>query len=68
MRKYADLKVGKTYKNKNGITYTCTGKADEGYWMLSEGGYSLCAHNITLYDNGSIEWDYSTNGKFVENR
>lgn len=67
MKRNATLEVGKTYTNRNGIKYTCTRQDDiDAYVLVSEGGYRCVAHVITMYDDGTIEWDYSTGGYFVK--
>lgn len=66
MFKHAKLEPGKSYLNVNGIRYECVSAIDDDTYILkSSGGWELTAHNITRHQDGSIEWDYSTKGKFV---
>lgn len=66
MFKHATLEPGECYLNVNGIWYECVSVIDnDAYILKSSGGWELTAHNITRYQDGSIEWDYSTKGKFV---
>lgn len=61
-------KKGTRYQNKNGFWYTCT-HVYEGLneaRFVSDGGWSCIAHNCTQYEDGTIEWDYSTDGYFTE--
>lgn len=61
-------KKGTRYLNKNGVWYTCT-QVYEGLneaRFVSDYGWSLIAHNIYQYEDGRIEWDYSTDGYFTE--
>ena len=34
--------------------------------MINEkSGWTITVHNVRMYDDGSIEWDYSTGGHFL---
>lgn len=61
-----ELTEGATYKNKNGIIYRCLGRrgADRFVLRSESSGWTFTAVTITAYDNGVIEWDYSTGGRF----
>ena len=61
-----ELTTGAIYKNKNGGAYRCIGRrVDNGFILKNESsGWLFTAVNITAYDDGSIEWDYSTDGRF----
>lgn len=63
----ADLEIGKTYANKGGGTFRCLRyEGNNSYKMVNVlSGWTFYAHNITMYSNGSIEWDYSTGGYFA---
>lgn len=67
MKRYAKLKVGESYKNKNGGKYRCLHSYSNGNAKLIniDSGWCFEAHCIILYDDDTIEWDYSTGGKFV---
>lgn len=72
--------VGRVYTNRNGGDYLCTGnllylsKEEErrslalgehiAYMERVKDGWSLSAHGVVQYENGTIEWNYSTNGRF----
>lgn len=72
--------IGQTYLNRNGGEYRCTGnmcyESDEQMRRaLSLGehraslvrikdGWSLIAHGMIQYADGSIEWNYSSGGTF----
>ena len=62
------LVVGQTYKNKNGTAYRCIDHKDGGDYVMQSvaSGWTLTAHGIWIYDNGEIEWDYSTEGEFKD--
>lgn len=55
--------VGKTYKNRNGSDYICKAADFENTTMERiKDGWTLIAHGVCQYEDGTIEWDYSTNG------
>ena len=72
--------VGRVYTNRNGGDYLCTGnllylsKEEEhrslalgehiAYMERVKDGWSLSAHGVVQYENGTIEWNYSTGGHF----
>ena len=60
------------YENAGGGTYRCEGPAKLescSAWMQNTAsGWTLLAHGITRYEDGTIEWDYSTDGGFNEGR
>ena len=58
---------GETYLNTNGQQYKCiqlTGQYTA--IMRSNGGWTCECHDIRLYDNNTIDWAYSTGGKFAK--
>lgn len=66
-------KAGKVYENAGGGLYRCdawkmNGRGSEDpftAWMQNTvSGWTLLAHNIVQYEDGTIEWDYSTHGRF----
>ena len=61
-----ELTVGATYKNKNGSTYVCVGRRGADRFVLknTSSRWAFTAVKITAYDDGAIEWDYSTCGHF----
>ena len=72
--------VGQPYRNRNGGEYRCTGNSlylndAQKQRALSLGehiahmervkdGWSLIAHGVIQYEDGTIEWSYSTGGHF----
>ena len=63
---------GEVYTNGNGAKYLCEadGHQDEDgrsiAWMTNiKSGWSMTTKGIVMYDNGEIEWDYSTDGTFL---
>lgn len=61
----ANLTPGKEYKNRGGGTFRCIRKTPYGWYMQNtKSRWSFVAHVITLYEDGTIEWDYSTGGRF----
>ena len=57
------------YKNKNGQHYVCiSGEAPDGTTAIMRrlsDGWQLVAHNVRQYEDGTIEWDYSTGGHWT---
>lgn len=59
--------VGKTYTNNGGGTFRCLKSFGADAAFINEkSGWKFQAHGCRLYDNGTIEWDYSTGGYFEE--
>ena len=72
--------VGRIYHNRSGGEYRCTGNrlymSDEqqrralslgdhvAYMERVKDGWSLTAHGVIQYADGSIEWNYSTGEHF----
>lgn len=55
--------VGKIYTNHNGADYRCEALLSDGAIMERiKDGWTLHAHGICQYADGTIEWDYSTCG------
>lgn len=56
--------VGTIYCNRNGNEYICTAVPEYGVAIMERlsDGYTLNAHNPLMYEDGTIEWDYSTGG------
>lgn len=66
MERYAILNEGQTYRNRNGSDYLCKQVlpfvSNSTILERISDKWTLDAHGITLYDDGTIEWDYSTGG------
>ena len=60
------LQMGKTYQLRNSkATYYCLCANDGNAKLIhTKTGWSLTAHGTILHPDGTIEWDYSTDGKF----
>ena len=60
-------KAGETYRNISGGTYRCRWVNGTVADMINvKSGWSFLAHGCRRYFDGSIEWDYSTDGYFAE--
>ena len=66
MKRHAILEVGKVYKNRGGGKFLCLDPlSDDSFCLVNiESHWRFTAHTITLYDDGTIEWDYSAHGFF----
>lgn len=61
---------GAVYENRNGWRYLCVASPAEAEKGISDAatmqrvsdGWTVNAHNVYLYPDGSIEWDFSTDG------
>ena len=64
--------VGRIYENVAGGSYLCQYTLQSepcSAWMQNTAsGWTCLAHGIVRYDNGTIEWDYSTEGHFEKLR
>lgn len=59
--------VGKTYRNAGGGSFRCEQANGTEAWMTNvKSGWHFKAHGCRIYFDGSIEWDYSTDGNFVK--
>lgn len=60
--------VGRRYKNRGGGEYVVRGFLRINRYDMQNvsTGWRFTAVNITQYADGSIEWDYSLNGRFEE--
>lgn len=56
------------YVNAGGGIYMCIREIEPDKYLMvnASSGWRFIAHVITLYSDGSIEWDYSTEGSFYE--
>ena len=58
-------KQGKVYKNKGGGEFLCIrGEAGNVVMQNTVSGWTFKASGVFQYEDGSIEWDYSTRGHF----
>lgn len=54
---------GETYENEGGGTFICLPSFPlevEGYMKNTRSGWTLQAHGCGIYEDGRIDWDYST--------
>lgn len=57
---------GVTYRNAGGGLFRCISTyGTSGRFNNTTSGWSFVAHGCRQYSDGSIEWDYSTDGHFV---
>ena len=68
-KKYFIPVVNDIYTNRNGSQYRCTDRVTgirpcetRAYFTRLSDGWSLTAHGPQIYDDGTIEWNYSTGG------
>ena len=61
---------GAIYKNRGGGSFICLSVFAEGIATMQNvaSGWTVEAHGLVLYDDASIEWDYSSGGHFEENK
>ena len=62
------LTIGAVYHNRNGSDYLCEAIREPGCYIMkrAKDGWTLEAHTITMYEDGTIEWDYSTGGRWAD--
>ena len=69
-KRNAILEEGRVYRNRGGGKFRCLtswgkpGQESKAVVRNVASGWRCMAHNVTLYEDGSIEWDYSTGGFF----
>lgn len=58
--------IGTIYLNRNGSEFLCMAVRETGAVMerVSD-GWTLTAHGLLMYADGTIEWDYSTGGRWT---
>lgn len=66
-RQYVTLMSGQVYHNHGGGMYRCLTSSgpDKAIVQNTVSGWTCTAHHVQMYEDGSIEWDYSTHGRFV---
>lgn len=60
---------GHVYTNAGGGQYVCTRSHDnsiDAWFMNIASGWELLAHGLIQYEDGTIEWDWSTDGRFSD--
>ena len=63
-------RTGEIYENEGGGRYLCvSGRMGAGPALATmrnvKSGWQLIAHGVGIYEDGRIDWDYSTGGQFV---
>lgn len=59
-------KENKVYRNLNGSSYKCIESSSEGTVFVNIlSGWMFTAHEVRVYEDGRIDWDYSEGGHFV---
>lgn len=68
MEHNARLQKGNIYENKGGGRFLCLESTERGITTLRNiaSSWTLRAHCVTKYDDGKIEWDFSSGGYFAE--
>ena len=59
--------IDKIYENVGGGTFRCElplGDSCDAWMQNTASGWTCLAHGIVRYEDGTIEWDYSTAGHF----
>lgn len=58
---------GAGYWNQGGGVYDCISVQGERIAVMQnrKSGWTFTAHGIGMYADGSIDWDYSTGGRFI---
>ena len=60
--------LGVIYPNAGGGLYRCVKHSENGVWMQNVlSGWTCLCIGTAIYDNGTIDWDYSLYGCFQHN-
>ena len=68
-RKPIDCEPGHIYENEGGGLYQCTdyGYSNDSFDFVNlKSGWKLTAHGVGVYEDGKIDWDYSTGIGFTQ--
>lgn len=59
---------GKTYLHKDGGTYQCVCSLPGNCALMinTKSGWGFLANGCGRYEDGTMDWDYSTKGRFEE--
>lgn len=62
---------GRVYENQGGGTYRCLQAggflpARAAVMQNVASGWTLTAHDCGIYEDGRMDWDFSTDGRFEE--
>lgn len=65
--KYITPTPGTVYKNRHAASFYCETVTCDGAVMKSvASGWTMLVHGVQQYEDGTIEWDYSSGGYFDE--
>ncbi len=65
--KAVPLVPGHVYVNRGGGEFRCERITVTGtYFVNVKSGWRFKAVGVVMYDDGTIEWDYSTDGRFIK--
>ena len=70
-RENFDPYPGRIYENNGGGQFICiSGGDDPNSWIMKNvsSGWTFEAHGIGMYEDGTIDWNYSTGGYFDKMR
>lgn len=58
---------GEIYENEGGGAFRCLYRNSKYEAVMRNigSGWTFTAHGIGIYDDGKIDWDYSTGGHFT---
>lgn len=67
IRKAAELEKGRVYTHRSLVAGKFRCIKGDSYPVLQNirSGWTLTAHGVGMYEDGTIDWDYSTNGRFT---
>lgn len=62
---------GEIYKNQGGGSFKCLRTVGfimdhDAVMQNTASGWTFTAHGCGMYDNGTMDWDYSSGGQFEE--
>lgn len=61
--------IGKVYTNSGGGQYRCLDRLfddTDGFFQNIKSGWAFIARGLRQYIDGTIEWDYSVSGRFMD--
>lgn len=67
MRTKFNPEIGRFYKSKGGSEYFCIAADENGNAIMQNilSGWTFIAKGCGVYEDGTIDWDYSTGGYFA---
>lgn len=64
-RKKIAVRQGETYENVGGGVFRAKSSGNNAVMQNVKSGWCFYANGIGMYEDGRIDWDYSTNGAFA---